>query len=90
MTVEEEDFEAWKTHPITVAVMARAQKLAEACKESWVALSWSTDIDEMAKIPTERLAYLRGKAEMATSFAKLEYKNVFKEQNKNVKGKKNA
>lgn len=90
MTLEEEDFEAWKVNPITVAVMARARKLSEACKETWIALSWSADVDKMQGIPTERLAYLRGKAEIATSFAKLDYKDIFKEQQNNGKGKKSA
>jgi len=78
--MNELDFEAWLAHPITLALVAKAKSNAEAAKTRWAAASWGVPIGEMNKLDTVQLAYLRGKAEIFESVAKIAYRDLFKEQ----------
>lgn len=79
MSVESEEFEAWLAHPITKTVMEKAAKIENGLKAEWFRLSWGMKPGDMHKLPTETLAYLKGKADAFASFARIEYKNFFKE-----------
>jgi hypothetical protein len=78
-SVLEEEFEAWLSHPITQAMMQRAAKIEQATREAWMAISWGANIAELQNLPTERLAYLRGKSEAFKSLSALKYRDIFKE-----------
>jgi hypothetical protein len=78
--MNELDFEAWLAHPATQALMSKAKASAELARQRWVSSSWMTPITELDKLDTVQLAYLRGKAEIFDSFARIEYKNLFKKE----------
>lgn len=40
MTIEPEDFEAWRAHPVTEAVSKALVILAERNKQKWIDVSW--------------------------------------------------
>jgi len=58
MTIDQEDFEAWKANPITQALMQCCGVLAEEAKARWISASWDGGSNE-----TTFLAQLRGQAE---------------------------
>jgi hypothetical protein len=76
--MNELDFEAWMAHPITQALIAKAKSNAEAAQTRWMAASWGVPIGDLDKLDVTQLAYLRGKAEIFWSFAKISYKDLFK------------
>jgi hypothetical protein len=80
--MNELDFEAWLVHPITQALITKATNNAEAAKVRWQAASWGTPIGELDKLDVTQLAYLRGKAEIFESVAKIAYKDLFKRSNR--------
>lgn len=82
MQISPEDFEAWLANPITAALMDSARKKADAAKQAWAAASWSKPIADMNKLDVTQLAYLRGKAEIFESFARIEMKDLFKPEQK--------
>jgi hypothetical protein len=87
MSVESEEFEQWLEHPFTRALMIKSKDVQAACKQAWEALSWGAPINELpAKLPLERLAYLRGKSDAFASLSALKYRDLFKES-KNDEGK---
>lgn len=75
MTIESEDFEAWLAHPVTQAVMARAQQIEQGCKAAWMRQSW-----DGGTVDAAALAFLRGKAAIAKSFAAMKYEDIFKQK----------
>ena len=78
--VQKELFEQWLDHPVTQALMAKAERVNNNCKATWEAQSWGTPMNELpARLPIERLAYLRGKSAAFKSLAALKYTDLFKE-----------
>jgi hypothetical protein len=78
--IRQESFESWLSHPLTMALMEKAARIQANCKAKWDAVSWTAPIDELpAKLPTERLAYLRGKSDAFRSLAALKYNDLFKD-----------
>jgi hypothetical protein len=78
--VRNELFEAWLIHPVTIALMAKANRIQNACRQAWENESWAIPIDALSsKLPVERLAYLRGKSAAYKSLATLKSTDLFKE-----------
>ena len=66
MIIETEDFEQWRSHPVTEAVNRALVKLAERNKARWIELSWgSGQADPLI------LADLRARAEVALDLSEL-------------------
>ena len=66
MTIEAEDFEQWRAHPVTEAVTRALVMLAERNKARWIELSWgSGQADPLI------LADLRARAEVALDLSEL-------------------
>lgn len=66
MTIDKDDFELWRGHPVTEAVFRAFDILAERAKEKWLDISWrggSTD--------PLMLADLRARAEVIQDFREL-------------------
>lgn len=59
--ISEDDFEAWKAHPVTRAVFAELTHLAEENKQRWLQLSW-----EGGEADPVTLADLRARAQAIT------------------------
>lgn len=83
MKIEREEFDDWLQHPVTEAMMRRAMDIQEGLRLSWLKSSWNTALDDLQKIPTEKLAYLRGKAEAFKSLSELKYTDLFKDEQTN-------
>lgn len=77
--LEEEEFEAWLVHPATVALMEKCERISRAAKKRWFDISWNRATEDDSPLQTLKLAYLRGKSDAFTSVARIEYKNLFKE-----------
>ena len=80
--MNELDFEAWLTHPITEALMEKARKSEQDAQVRWAKVSWGVPIPDLNKLDVTQLAYLRGKAEIFGSFARIAYKDLFKPESK--------
>ncbi len=79
--IKEELFEQWLAHPVTAAMMAKAERIQAKCKRRWDETAWATPIDELpAKLSTERLAYLRGKYDAFGTLATLKWNYLLKEE----------
>lgn len=79
--IKQEAFEQWLIHPVTVAMMAKAQQMRESYKKEWDILSWQLPVDALpSRLTTERLAYLRGKSAVAKSLLVLKWSNLLKEE----------
>jgi len=59
MKIDADDFEAWKGHPITEALMKCCGVWAEEAKGLWVHASWESGVNE-----TKDLWRLKGQAEV--------------------------
>ena len=80
--MNELDFEAWLAHPITEALMEKARKSEQDAQTRWAKASWGVPIPDLNKLDVTQLAYLRGKAEIFGSFARIAYKDLFKPESK--------
>ncbi len=79
--IKEDLFEQWLAHPVTLAMMAKAERIQAKCKVRWDSTAWNTPIDELpAKLSTERLAYLRGKYDAFGTLATLKWNYFLKEE----------
>jgi hypothetical protein len=76
--MNELDFEAWLAHPITQALIEKAKKNEQDAQTRWAKASWGVPIPELGKLDVVQLAYLRGKAEIFGSFARIAFKDLFK------------
>ena len=66
MTIEAEDFEQWRAHPVTEAVTRALVMLAERNRARWIELSWgSGQADQLI------LTDLRARAEVALDLSEL-------------------
>lgn len=89
--MNELDFEAWLAHPITEALIAKAKKSEQDAQTRWAKVSWAVPVTELHKLDVAQLAYLRGKAEIFGSFARIAFKDLFKpEQESNADQSKRA
>ena len=64
--IDVEDFELWRAHPVTEAVVRALRKLADRNKQKWMEISW----DGGGSDPLQ-LADLRARAESALDLAEL-------------------
>lgn len=72
MKIDSEEYEAWRSHPVTAAVFRRLRELVETRKDLWVQRSWGTgDVDPNA------LAMLRGQAEGFAYLPEATYEEIF-------------
>lgn len=79
--IDADDFQAWLAHPITLALFAKCDLIGEACRTSWGALSWGIPINDLQeRLPMEKLAFLRGKAEAFNSVRQLKYVDLYKDE----------
>ncbi len=66
MTIEPDDFEAWRAHPVTEAVSKALVMLAERNKQKWIDASWDGgNADPLV------LAELKARAQMAQDLSEL-------------------
>jgi hypothetical protein len=77
MTIEKEDFDAWRDNPITQAVMKRVSAIAEEAKQHWLAISW-----EGGSADPLILADLRAKATIANDLVNLKHEDIDDEEHK--------
>lgn len=66
MTIEAEDFEQWRAHPVTEAVTRALVKLAERNKEQWMEISWGGGTADQST-----LIELKARAEMCQDLSEL-------------------
>lgn len=59
MKIDQEDFEAWRSHPITEALMMCCGVWAEQAKALWVSASWDGGVNKDTD-----LARMKGQAEV--------------------------
>jgi hypothetical protein len=78
--IKKDMFTAWLDHPVTKALMHKAERIQSKCRASWETQSWGVPIDELpARLSVEKLAYLRGKHAAFKSLSDLECGDLFKE-----------
>lgn len=82
MPIEQIDFEEWLAHPLTQALMAKAKKSEQDAQIRWAKASWGVPISELDKLDVVQLAYLRGKAEIFASLARIQLKDLVKPEQK--------
>ncbi len=78
--IDQDDFDTWLAHPITVKLMHRCDNLQEELRLAWLSASWHVSLDDLAKIPTEKLAYLRGKSDAFRSLSMIKYGDLYKQE----------
>jgi len=64
--IDREDYEVWRAHPVTEAVVRALQMLAEANKQKWIEMSW-----EGGQSDQSALIELRTRYETAMDLAEL-------------------
>ena len=71
MTLEPDDFEQWRGHPVTEAVTKALRILAERNKQKWIDASWGGgQVDPIV------LADLKARAEMAQDLSELTFEEL--------------
>ena len=71
MKIEKEDFELWRSNPVTEAVTHALVKIAEQNKQQWMEISWIG-----GKVDPIELATLRASAEMAKELSELTFEEL--------------
>jgi hypothetical protein len=70
MQLEKDDFDAWRSDPVTVEVMRVVQRLADRAKEKWLEISWAGGSADPVM-----LADLRARAEIATDLFEMTFED---------------
>lgn len=71
MKLDAEEFEQWRSNPITQKVRKAARATAEEAKAAWISHSWENGICDPVM-----LADLRATARVAADFADLKFEDV--------------
>jgi hypothetical protein len=79
--IDREEFEAWRAHPVTAALLEKCERVRYELERSWLKTSWFTDITRLEKVDIPKLAYLRGKSDALKSLAKISHADLFKDDN---------
>lgn len=61
MAITEQDYEDWKSNPVTEWVLSAIKKAAYAQKDEWVSLSWDSgkcDLEQLNELRTRADAYM--------------------------------
>lgn len=72
MKIDEDEYGAWREHPVTAAVFAELLALAEQRKQLWINQSWET-----GKCEPAALAMLRGQAEAFAFLPNADHAKLF-------------
>ena len=85
MTINKEDFEQWRAHPVTEAVSLALQKLAERNRQVWIDTSWGG-----GEANPLTLSDLKARAEMAQDLSELTFEELSEVLDDESKRHKNA
>lgn len=71
--IDKEDFEAWRTSPVTEAIFDAMRRIAAGAREEWLAATWNDaplDIEKMIL-----RANLKGKEQTYTELTELTFED---------------
>lgn len=75
MTIDKDEWEIWRSNPITEAYFAKIEAEIERTRHAWIALAW-----DRGDLSDKEYAYHKARVNALSYMASLEYEDIFESE----------